>query len=148
MATTNGKAPVTVEEDVFKQLVIADVKRQLAAEARHALLEHPEHWRTALVGLIQDINCQMAQNRTELDVDWLEEGDDNDRLIDYKQWKSAAITFKTKVETRLSEAKQVLRDAHGARDQNGLELLAEIRDVLVEIRDDLTEISDKMGPSK
>lgn len=126
-------------EEVFKQLVIADVKKPLSQ--RDALLQQPNQWRTVLVGLIQDVNRQMAQNRVDLDVEWLERGDDTTRLVDYKQWKSAAVGFKTKVETRLSECKEVLRTSNNERDSSGLELITEIRDLLTEIRDAVKEPS-------
>lgn len=115
-ALSNGHAPTAapaLADADFRALVAADVRGQLGAEAA-AMLRRAENltaWRDVLADLVTDIMAQQTQRRSTVqDARGAGRAAYRSAVTEHARWSSDVARFRASVETRLREAKRLIRE--------------------------------------
>lgn len=102
----------TLSDDDFEGLVNQDVRGQLDS-ATSALLREPENvfrWYNSLNSLKKSVEAQFVVKKAELAEFRLVNATEDEwrqAVAEHERWKAGAVRFKTGVEKRIAEAKQL-----------------------------------------
>jgi hypothetical protein len=102
----------TLSDEDFEDLVNQDVRGQLDREISLQLRE-PENvyrWYNSLNSLKKSVEAQFVVKKAELSEQRLENPTEDEWLrtvAEHERWKAGAVRFKTGVEKRIAEAKQL-----------------------------------------